>query len=147
MGNREDLSEEVESLIGFSKRPQSGGRDRRIMASLMWDHRPRLERQLCLCRLEWGGVGCSGGPQAKVREARTAMPLCRSGEIFTLPVKKPVRSFLFCSFTFIGGGGGLGEPASSHVIRVQFVDAHFSTMWVAGLNSVYLVWWQSAFTN
>lgn len=39
-----------------------------------------------------------------------------------------MKSFLFCSFTFIGGGG-LGEPASSHVIRAQFVDAHFSTMW------------------
>lgn len=105
MGKREDLSEEVESLIGFNKRrPQSGGRDRRIIASLVGDHRPRLERQLCLCRLGWGGMGCGGGPQAKVREARTTMPLCKSGEIFTLPVEKNSEKFFILFFHIYWGG-------------------------------------------
>lgn len=104
MGKREDLSEEVESLIGFSKRPQSGGRDRRIIASLVGDHRPRLERQLCLCRLGWGGMGCGGGPQAKVREARTTMPLCKSGEILTLPVEKNSEKFFILFFHIYWGG-------------------------------------------
>lgn len=48
---REDLSEEVENLMGFSKRrPQSGGKGGKIIASLVGDHGPRLERpgQLCL---------------------------------------------------------------------------------------------------